>query len=358
MILHLLYSPRAEGCPRLALELLVQERAQDGSQGEVAFCEAAPADLMERFRQSASACHFLGWQRRRYLAFFLKFLRLLRSRRPSGVICYTVGLHVPAAFAAWLVGIPVVLHLGNTPPGDRKALWKIRLQMMAARPFVKAYAACSSAVATEAVGQYALSRDKVRVVPNGIDLARFVAIRSSRPAARVSGPLVVGMVGSLEPHKDHASLLHGFKQMLAGRSDCVLVLVGDGSLRARLQARARELGIEGAVRWAGSVTDVASELAKLDVFAFSTTPSEGMGIAVVEALAAGLPVVASDIGGVREVLDGGKWGILVKGGGPQDWATALGRYREARIPPPDALQRYDIGETFRVYGRLLRGGAP
>lgn len=355
MILHLLYSPRAEGCPRLALELLAQEKSQLGSKGEVAFCEESPGDLLPSFRERAGACHFLRWRRRGYLAFFRAFRRLLRARRPTAIICYTVGLHVPAAMAAWLMRIPIVLHLGNTPPVDRLALWKLRIQMFAGRPFVTAYAACSTIVAASALSEYGLPRGKVWVIPNGVDLSRYVALRASRAAPVRDRPLLLGMVGSLEAHKNHALLLQAFAQLRAQGPDSLLVLIGDGTLRSKLQDDAKRLGIEPYVRWAGSVTDVPGELAKLDVFAFCTTPSEGMGIAVVEALAAGLPVVASDVKGVREVLGGGEWGVLVSGEQPGDWAAALRRHEQARVPPPEALRRFDIAETFRMYSRLLAG---
>lgn len=354
-LLHLLFSPRAEGCPRLALELMAQERAQLHSDPEAAFCESQPGDLLGDFSRRAEASHFLHWRRRRYFEFFRKFRRLLRERKPTGIVCYTVGLHVPAALAAWLEGIPIVLHIGNTPPADPVARRKICIQMLVARPFVTGYAACSTAVANASITSYYLPAKKVFVVYNGIDLGRFLEVRVSRQRRAPQGKIYIGMVASLEPHKNHALLLRGFQRIARDADEYRLELVGSGTLREELERTAGELGLESKVRFLGSTRDVANVLSTFDAFAFCTTRSEGMGIAVVEALAAGLPVIASDVGGVREVLEDGRWGLLV-GDEPEAWGIALRKFRDAPVPPAESLQRFDIAETFRSYWRILGGG--
>ncbi|MCH8168839.1 MAG: glycosyltransferase [Proteobacteria bacterium] len=353
--LHVLFSPRAEGCPRLALDLLAQEERQLGRKGHVAFLVGQPDDLAAEFAAAAASRHLLGWRRRGFAALFVRALRLLRKLRPEGVVCYTVGHHVSVCAAAWLLGIPSVLHLGNPPPLDKPdTIRKIGLMLRLADRFTTAYAACSSPVRERSLEAYGLDPAKVALVRNGIDLDRFLAVRDRRVARPTrTGPLRIGMVASLEPSKEHPTLLRALARRRAEGEDVELVLIGDGSRRAELEALAGRLDIARAVIWRGSVRDVPGELGKLDVFAFSANPAEGLGIALIEALVSGLPVVASDVPACRAVLEDGRWGLLAVPGDAEDWARTLARYREARIPGPDALAIYDVGQTFRSYRALL-----
>src|SRR5262249_30913379 len=157
---------------------------------------------------------------------FVQTLRLLRRIRPQGIICYPLGAHVPVSAAAKLLGIPCVVHVGNTPPlNSPRALKILRWQMLAGLPFTRCYVCCSNCVQDAICAHYSLPRRKTVQVYNGIQLDRFFAVRSSR-AALASGAasarwsnlqasanstgdltvrrsLTIGMVASLEPSKDH-----------------------------------------------------------------------------------------------------------------------------------------------------------
>ena len=102
------------------------------------------------------------------------------------------------------------------------------------------------------------------------------------------------------------------------------MIVGDGPERARLEAEIRRLGLEGAVVLAGDRDDVAAMLARADVFVLSST-SEGLPLSILEAMAAGLPVVASSVGGVPEAVEDGETGLLVPPRDPVRLAAALER---------------------------------
>lgn len=353
-ILHVLFSPRAEGCPRLAFELIAQERQQRGRAGGAAFCELAPPTLLPEFRSLDVPIFDLRLERHRYWAFLRHIYGVLKRLRPAGVICYTVGFHVLVGIAARRFGIPMVLHLGNSPPkGDINALRKINLQMQVGKFVTTAYAACSEYVQNESILQYRLPNKKVCVVPNGINLSRYAALRTSRIVRPPGSPLTVGMIASLEQHKNHSLLLHAFAALRFHRHDVELRVIGGGSLEGQLKKLASELGVERHVHWTGAVSDVTGELMKLDLFAFCTTPMEGMGIALVEALAAGVPVVVSNVGACREVLKDGRLGCLVSEETPEAWARALSMVSEIPVPDVDVLQEYDIARTFRSYERLL-----
>jgi glycosyltransferase involved in cell wall biosynthesis len=352
-----LYSLRAEGCPRLALGLLEQEILQTGRRGAVAVASEESADLRPAFEALGIPMVSLEWRPRDFAGLAWRARKALTALRPRGVICYTVGLHVPIALAARTLGVPIVLHLGNAPPAsDRRARFKIQLQMLVGRPFVGSYAACSEHVRREAVRAYRLPARLVVTVPNGISVEEFLGRRGARGAGSNGGPLRVGMVGSLEVHKAQDTLIDAVALLARRGVDVRLRLIGAGSREASLRRRAQQLRVADRVEWAGVVANVAAELEKLDVFTYSVREEEGLGIALVEALAAGCPAVASDVGACREVLDGGRLGLLVPGQGADAWADAIVAARSLPPPPPDALSRYDIRQTAWAYDGLLGRG--
>src|SRR5690606_39460471 len=118
------------------------------------------------------------------------------------------------------------------------------------------------------------------------------------------------MVATLEPHKDHETLLKAWKILEDRGISAELKLAGDGSLRNQLEELAAKLKLRRVV-FLGSRSDIPELLAQSKVFVFSTTPQEGFGTVLVEAIAAGCIIVASDVPACREVLDNGNYGMLV-----------------------------------------------
>ncbi|MEO6666924.1 MAG: glycosyltransferase, partial [Nitrospiria bacterium] len=133
---------------------------------------------------------------------------------------------------------------------------------------------------------------------------------------------VFGSVGRLEPPKGHVYLIRAFARVIKMNARARLVLVGDGSLAKPLQEEAAHLGLVERVVFTGSRRDVPYLLRAMDLFVF---PSlwEGQGLALVEAMASGLPVVASRVGGVSEVVSDGCTGQLVPPGSPEALAEAM-----------------------------------
>lgn len=150
-------------------------------------------------------------------------------------------------------------------------------------------------------------RHKVAVIPNGLDAARFAA-RTPRPRLRR-----IVMVANLRAEKGHDVLFDAAVQVLRQFPDAHLDLVGDGPERDRLRARAAACGIAHAVTFAGHCDDVAARLAEADLFVLPSR-SEAFPNAVLEAMAAGLPIVASGVGGILELIEEGRTGLLVAAG--------------------------------------------
>ena len=165
-------------------------------------------------------------------------------------------------------------------------------------------------------------------VPNGIRLERFKpADAAGRQVLATElgwpqGSRIVGTVGRLQPVKDHALLLRAFAKVRMQVPEAVLAIVGDGPLRGALEAQAQQAGLSDAVRFLGDRHDVPRLLTGMDVFALSSA-SEGYSIALLEACAAGLPIVATDVGGNREIVRDGINGRLVPAADVAALATAL-----------------------------------
>jgi glycosyltransferase involved in cell wall biosynthesis len=159
----------------------------------------------------------------------------------------------------------------------------------------------------------------LRSIPNGIDTEFFTPVASARP----SGPLL--MVGTLSSFKDHATLIRAFA-LVAQRHSVQLVLAGDGILRPQLEQLAQECGIRERITFLGNVEreDLLRLYREAAVFTFSTR-GEGSPLALLEAMSCGLPVVASDVPGVREILATGECGLLVPPDQPAEMARAIER---------------------------------
>jgi len=178
-------------------------------------------------------------------------------------------------------------------------------------------------------------RDQYRTLPSGIDLGRLRAARSGREACRRRlgyGPddRVVGTLARLEPIKGVEEVVRGFCAVARSRPHLHLFVAGDGPLRARLIDLARRAGVLERVRLAGEWIAPEEILPALDIFVLASR-NEGMGRALVEAMALGIPVIGTAVGGVPELLLEGEAGLLVPPGRPQPLADAMARLADERV---------------------------
>ncbi len=186
----------------------------------------------------------------------------------------------------------------------------------------------------DAVARGLVPEPRTVVIPNGIRVERFAAAgeaarRALRQALGVApGTRLVGTVGRLNWAKDQDSLIRAFARVHATRPDTALVLVGSGELRGDLEERARLEGVAAAVHFLGDRSDVVHLLQGLDLFALSSV-SEGYSMALLEAAASALPIVATDVGGNAEIVHHGQTGMLVPAGAPESLAMTLGALLDA-----------------------------
>jgi len=177
--------------------------------------------------------------------------------------------------------------------------------------------AISEAVARAVRLRHPAVASRVRVIPNAI------LPSEAGPPASPAGSPVVGFLGRLdEPKKGLSVLLRAARRVADVRPDVRFVVAGDGPAGPSLRRMSRELGLEGTVEWVGEVKDAAALLRRWHVFVL---PSlwEGFGVALLEAMDAGLPVIASRVGGIPEVVADGETGRLVRPGDDAALSDAL-----------------------------------
>lgn len=184
---------------------------------------------------------------------------------------------------------------------------------------------------------------KIRVLENGVDLSRF---SSGTPQA---GPPRIICVARLDPIKAHVDLLAALPPLIARWPALTLDLVGDGPMRATLEDQARALGVEKSVRFLGARTDVPALLAGAHVFVLPSL-SEGMPGSVLEAMASGLPVVATRVGGTPEIVEEGRTGLLVDPARPEALSKAL----SVVIEDPQLAANYGEAGARRARERYTR----
>jgi L-malate glycosyltransferase len=248
---------------------------------------------------------------------FVRLVRRLRRLRPDIVHAFLFHSYVTAAPAARLAGVRVLVagrrSLGDFKRGRRVLLAVERL----ATRMTDLLIANAEAVAQDTWRHERVRPHKITTVYNGLPESAFEPVI---PAELDSAAPVVLCIANLKPDKGHRFLLDAVARLRDQDLPCTLALVGDGPERGGLEKQAATLGID--VRFLGTRTDIEPLLARADVVALPSL-HEGMSNAVMEAMAAGRPVVATDVGGTGELLR--DRGVLVPPSDDEALAEGLGR---------------------------------
>lgn len=206
----------------------------------------------------------------------------------------------------------------------------------------------------------------IQVVSNGVDVSRF---GEDRLAARTAlglnaGDLVLGTIGRLEVEKDQRALLEAFQRLAAHRPDARLVIAGDGQLAGALKEQASQLGILDRTLFLGYRRDIARLLAAFDIFVLPSI-REGLPVSLIEAMAASRPVVASDVGSVKDLITDDHCGFVVPPRDPAALDAALGRLaadaslreRLGAAGRRTAESRYSLAAIVKQYEALYSAAA-
>ena len=247
--------------------------------------------------------------------------------------------------AALGLGIPVVVAAERNVIA--RPAWQVAVERVLDRS-TDAYLVNSSAVADGLVTRERLPAAKIRVVRNGIDLARLPPFSLDRVAARRAAGFdpqrrLVAQVGRLTAQKDYPTFLAAAAGVAAQVADVDFLVVGEGELRSALEAEVERLNLGSRVRFLGLRHDVPALLGAVDVLAL-TSRYEGLPNAVIEAMATGAIAVATDVGGARDLLVPGESGFIVPPGDAEAVAHAI----LAVLRAPEAARRIAAAARRRI----------
>jgi sugar transferase (PEP-CTERM/EpsH1 system associated) len=299
------------GLERVILELVANI---DRSRFTPSFCTllAPDREMYRAIERLDLSCSVLDKGDGINLSLPARLARLMRRERIDVVNAHDIGATLYAAPAARLAGISRVVHADHS-----QILTKTRhtsIYRLVMRRFVEHTVTVSRDLADYLAREYGIERDRITIIPNGIDVSRFAdAVDSSRVREELGiGPekRIIGTIGRLTEQKGTEYLIRAFAGLARDIPDLALVVVGDGELRPGLERLASELGAGSSVVFAGIREEIPEFLNLFDLFVL---PSlwEGQPLTLLEAMAAGKPVIAADVGGNVEILRGGDLGVLV-----------------------------------------------
>lgn len=270
-----------------------------------------------------------------------RLTRLMRGRRTVAVVTVGAGDKMFwGRLAAKLAGVPVIasaLHSTGWPDGVG------RLNRLLT-PLTDAFIGVAKPHGEHLVQNEGFPAERVQVIPNGVDTNRFAPLAETAAIRQELGLAptapVVGILAALRPEKNHELFLAAAQRVRAQVGDARFVIIGDGPQRPALEHLAKELGIAESVSFLGNRNDVPEVLAALDVMAL-TSHNEANPVSILEAMSVGKPVVATDVGSVRESVSDGKTGYLVPAG---DEMALAGRLTELLCDP---LRAQEFGARGR-----------
>jgi glycosyltransferase involved in cell wall biosynthesis len=273
----------------------------------------------------------------------LRAARVIRDFRPHVVHARNGAAWTDAALGWVLAGRPgrLVCSIHGFDQMSRLP-WKWALVYRQLARLTESLAAVSGETARQFSRETGIPVSRFTVLSSGVDTNRFHPAESWPRAHRPGEPLVLGCVARMGSVKGHEILIRAFAQAVQDMGvNAVLRLIGDGPLRSSLEVLAGECGVTDRVQFLGARDDVPEQLRKLDVFTLASQ-REGRPTSIMEAMASGLPVVASDVGSVRELVDDGVSGLVVEPGNVRALAVAIRRVAT------DPLLRQRLGRASRA----------
>ncbi len=349
LIVHLVYRLDFGGLENLMVERINRMPAEAYRHAVVALTEIT--DFADKIKKPGVGLYALHKQPGLSLGTHADLWKLLRRLKPTVLHTYNLSA-AEYAPVAMLAGVPVRINGAHgrdaSDPDGTNPKHKLLRRLML--PFYDCcYGNSADLVAWNRI-VIGVPEYKSRLLGNGIDADKFhPATERTAPRASGFGPecTVIGTVGRIQDVKDHAGLLDAFVHLCERfpekSANLRLVIIGEGSLLPALRAKAAAAGIADRVWLPGARTDVAEILRGLDIFAMSSL-AEGTPGSALEAMASGLPVVGTRVGGIPEVIDEGVTGLLVPHSDPAAMADALGRY----VCSPELARQHGAAGRERV----------
>jgi glycosyltransferase involved in cell wall biosynthesis len=314
VIAHVLSSFGLGGQERVAVDLARLQRAAGHEVLAISIARGPEGPTAAAFRANGVLVKTIAKGAHVDPSLLVRIAAHLRRLHVDVVHTHNPHALIYGAPAAWLSGSAVVHSKHGMNPDRRRRLWLRR----AAAELVDAYVAVTPTLAAKALEQGDCDSARLHVISNGIDVERFAPNRRERRRIREElgirdATWIVGTVGRLAPEKDQALLIDAMTPLLSESRQ--LVIVGDGPQRDALRARIAGTAGGRYVHMLGAREDVPSILAAFDAFAL-TSRTEGLPLVILEAMATGLPVLSTAVGGIPDLVQHQVNGLLSEPGDP------------------------------------------
>lgn len=241
--------------------------------------------------------------------------KIVREKKIDIIHTHNEKAQLYGGIAGLIARVPVV----HTKHGKNETNWRTMLRNNTSARLCRKVVGVSRDAALECIQDEKISSSKVLTILNGVDTERFSPCNDkarSKNCLDIDGNVfVIGIVARLARVKDHATLLEACRILVESGHEFRLLVVGDGPLRVQLEERTQFLGISKQVIFTGTREDITDLMRAMDIFCLSSL-SEGISLTLLEAMACGLPIVATAVGGNPEVVIGGKTGFLVEPSSP------------------------------------------
>jgi sugar transferase (PEP-CTERM/EpsH1 system associated) len=360
-ILHLITELSAGGAQTALLRLLTG-LDRDRFSPTVACLYNGDGTVAQRIRALGIRVFDAHMHRKVDLAALLRLYRWIRYVHPMILHTYLFHANLPGRILGRLAGVPIIVCSERTM--ETESEWRYRLNRIT-DPLTDRVVCVSQHVADFVVEHVGIPRHKTLVIPNGVALQDFEHLPSKQRARAALGlsphQMLIGTVARLESVKRLDVLLQAVESL----HDVYAVIVGDGPEQAQLKAMSERSGLAARVHFAGQQDDVRTWLAAMDVFVLSSD-WEGLSNAMLEAMAAGLPIVATAVGGTPMGVVDGITGLLVPPRDPVALAEAIAcllrdpnlRHQMGQAGRERVAAQFDIATTVRcteaLYQRLLQ----
>jgi glycosyltransferase involved in cell wall biosynthesis len=300
----------------------------------------------------AAAERIVSMRKRRAFDFGLipALSALVREEKPEVIVSVLFYADVMAGLANLMNRIPIVSWQHVLPSRDVKNNQpRHRIAYRIVHPRFTRVVCCSEALADDVAATYSVPRRRIVTIPNGVDLARF----AFHPLPPAGDRFSIGMVARFGPEKGHAVLVRALPEILERVPGARLELFGDGPTRSSIESLAAELGVTAGVTFHGTTVDIENRYPGLDLVVLPSD-CEAHPISLLEAMACGRPVVASDVPGTREAVERGTTGILFPAGDPHALAEAVSSLAadRSRMEAMGSAGRRRVEERFEL-GRQL-----
>lgn len=349
--------------------LMLAQGLDPGRYEQLIICTQALDDLPAKFQAAGCAVHEIGVFRRIWdVERYRRAVAVLKSFRPHIVHGGVYEGVATAAVAGRLARVPVIIGEETSDPDGRRPQGHMLFRALAG--LTDHMVAVSPGVGRYLEQRLHLPSGKITTINNGAveqPHATAAELDAIRATFRLSqNDRIIGSVGRLlDPHKRMSDLIRALPLLLRRFPDAKLLLVGDGPDRGMLEALAAELGVADRVGFAGYQPRTRPFFELMDVFALASA-SEAFGLVLVEAMFASLPVVATRVGGIPDVVSEGETGLLVPPRRPDELAqaisevladpvrsAAMGEAGQRRARSHFTADRY-VADVDALYQRLLR----